>query len=151
MLKALFSPSTTTRFRRLASSASAVTTILLCNLGVAFSSDENGLLDPGVHSPESGRAKGLAYLDLPMELRARFGTMYTEEFYLSDELAKPYVASTGPSFRTDHSLESRIALTRSISDKIEIGIVWGARSPLSDINLFNFERQTVRAIVRIVP
>ena len=151
MLMAPVSTSTF-RFRRLAASVSAVAAMLLCNPGVAFSFNEYDMLDPNVRSLESGRVRGLAaYIDLPMHFRARLNTSYTNGFYVSDELAKPYVTAVGPDFRNDHSLESRIALTRSISDKIEIGIVWGARSPLPNIDLFNFERQTVRAMVRIVP
>lgn len=150
MWKAIVSPSTF-RLRRVATSAWAVAAILLCNLDVAFSSDENDSLDPSVRSMKTGPAKGRAYLDLPMRLRARFGTSYTDPIFVSDPLAEPYAAGVGPDIGNDHALTSRIALTHSISDKIEIGIVWGTRNPLTKFNFFDFEGQTVGALIRIVP
>jgi len=151
MWKAIVSPSTF-RLRRVATSAWAVAAILLCNPDVAFSSDENDSLGPSVRSiMKTGPAKGRAYLDLPMRLRARFGTSYTDPIFVSDPLAKPYAAGVGPDIGNDHALTSRIALTHSISDKIEIGIVWGTRNPLTKFNFFDFEGQTVGALIRIVP
>ncbi len=99
-----------------------------------------------------GPAKGRAYLDLPMRLRARFGTSYTDPIFVSDPLAEPYAAGVGPDIGNDDAFGSRIALiTHSISDKIEIGIVWGTQNPLTKFNFFDFERQTVGALIRIVP
>jgi hypothetical protein len=86
-----------------------------------------------------------------MRFRARFEASYTDELYVSDELAGPCLSNVGPSIRNDHSLESRVALIRSVSDRIEVGIVWGARRPLMNLNLLDFERQTVGAIIRIAP
>ena len=57
-------PCLTPGFRRIPTLVSAIATILLCNLGVAFSSDENDLLDSSGSSPEIGRATGLAHIDL---------------------------------------------------------------------------------------
>jgi hypothetical protein len=99
---------------------------------------------------ETGRTTGLAYIDLPMLVRASFDSKFTDRLYASDELAKSYVASFGPNLRNDHSLESRISLTRSISDTIEVGIVWGGRSRLTTIDVFDFERQTIGAMLRFV-
>jgi len=149
MLKATF-PSMAFGFRRPAALVCAVTAILFADFGVAFSSDENNLLGRSVDSVKIGRATGLAYVDLPILVRASFASTLTDGLYLSDELAKPYVANFKPNLRSDHSLENRISLTRSISDKLEIGIVWGARSRLTKINFLDFERQTIGAMLRFV-
>jgi hypothetical protein len=37
-----------------------------------------------------------------------------------------------------------------ISDELEIGIVRGARSRLTEINFFDFERQAIGAMLRFV-
>ena len=97
------------------------------------------------------RAKGIAFFDLPLQIRAHFDTTYTYHFYQSDELAMPFLDPAGPRIREVMSLESRLTLARSLTDHIEVGIVWGARSPISQIDLFDFERQTVGAMIRIVP
>ena len=142
-------------FRSAALASLAV--ILIIGAPTAFSSDEVDMADVAdvaddrQLSPRSGRATGLAYIDLPMDFRARFDATYTNHVYLSDRLARPYTASFGPNLHSDYSLESSIALTRSISDRIEIGIMWGGRSPIANVALFDFDRQSVRAMVRIVP
>jgi hypothetical protein len=112
--------------------------------------DENAVHDPGGRPPASRPATGRAILDLPMQWRARFETTYTDQLYVSDRLAKPYVVPAGAGLRRDHSLESQIFLARPISDTIEMGVAWGVRSPLSALKFFDFERQTFRAMVRIV-
>ena len=127
-----------------AAAGAAIVAILFCSPLLAFSSDENDLRDP--KDDEGG-----TYLELPMDLRAHFEATYSDEFYISDELARPYVGAVGPRIRNDHSLESTVALMRSISDRIEIGIVWGARRPLMNLNLLDFERQTVGAMIRLTP
>lgn len=143
------------RLQRFANSVSVlaiVSAFLFCSTpDNAFSSGENELLDSSVRPIAIGRAGGLVYVDLPMRLRARFDTKYTGQIYTNDTLAKPYAVGVGPSVRGDHSLENRVALTRSISDRIEIGIVCGARSPLGILNFFELDRVTVGAMVRIVP
>ena len=138
-------------FRRLAALASTIAAILLCGPLVAFSSEQNEVSDRSNDSLESRRAKKNAYIDLPMRVRVRFEASYTDALYVSDELASPYVSDVGPSVWNDHSLESRVALIRSISDRIEVGIIWGARRPLMNLNLLDFERQSIGAMIRIAP
>lgn len=149
---------------RIPSDAPAVLAVILfLGAPTAFSSNEidmtdmTDMTDVAVFaddrqpSPKSGRATGLAYIDLPMDFRARFDATYTNHLYVSDRLARPYTANFGPNLHSDYSLESSIALTRSISDRIEIGITWGGRSPIANVGLFDFDRQSVSAMVRIVP
>jgi hypothetical protein len=83
-------------------------------------------------------------------LYGSFDSCYANGLYVSDELAKPYVAAFGPGLRNDHAPQNRVSLTRLISDRIEIGIVWGVRSQLSTIDSFGFERQTIGAMLRFV-
>jgi len=138
-------------FNRLAVLVSTIASILLCGPLAAFSSDENGMDDRNNDSQASVRARRFAYIDLPMRIRARFDATYTDEFYVSDELAKPYISGVGPGIRNDHSLRSRVALVRLVSDRIEVGIAWGSRRPLMNLNLLDFERQTIGAMIRLIP
>jgi hypothetical protein len=137
----------------------ALAVILFLGAPAAFSSNEADktdgadladLADDPQPSPKSGRETGLAYIDLPMDFRARFDATYTNLLYMSDRLARPYTANFGPNPHSDYSLESSIALTRSISNRVEIGIMWGGRSPIANVAVFDFDRQSVRAMVRIV-
>ena len=84
-------------------------------------------------------------------MRARFDASYMKDLYASEVLARPYVESAGPSKQSSGSLASQFSLTGSLSDRIEIGIVWAARSRIGRINLFDFERQTISATIRFVP
>jgi hypothetical protein len=97
------------------------------------------------------RPQGLAFVDLPMRMRARFDASYMNDLYASEVLARPFVGTVGPNIQGSESLASQFALTRSLSKTVEVGIVWGARSRIGRINLFDFERQTVGAMIRIVP
>jgi len=112
----------------------------------AFSSD---LIES--EAPRARRAEGLAFVDLPLNIRARFDVTYSDDLYRSDALARPYATVAGPRIRDDESLESQFALTRSLSENVEIGIVWAARSPVAPIDLFDFHHQTIGAMIRIVP
>ncbi len=128
--------------------------VTLAGLGfadTAFSSDEIEAPNLKAPTPPNRRAEGLAHYDLPMQLRARFDVTYWNDFYASDALARPYVSATGPRIERNQSLESRVALTRAFSDRVEIGIVFGTRSPVGQLDLLDFERQTVGAMIRIVP
>ena len=84
-------------------------------------------------------------------MRARFDATYMKDFYTSEVLARPYLGTAGPSKHDSKSLASQFSLTGSLSDRIEIGVVWAARSRIGGINLFDFERQTIGAMIRIVP
>jgi hypothetical protein len=96
-------------------------------------------------------AEGLAFVDLPMGMRARFDVTYSDDVYRSDVLVRPFTPTTGPRIRDDESLESQFTLTHSLSEKVEIGIVWATHSPVAPVDLFDFHHQTIRAFIRIVP
>ena len=97
------------------------------------------------------RAKGLAYIDLPLSIRARFDASYMHHSYVSDRLASPIVNSVGPGIDSDRSLESRIAFTKPISKGIELEIAWETRNRIASSDLMGFGRQTVGALIRITP
>lgn len=124
---------------------------LIVVAGAAFSSDEIEVQFLEAADRLDRRAEGLAFFDLPLRVRARFEVTLMNDLYASDALARPYATTAGPGFENDESLESQFALTRALSDTVEIGVVWGARSPVGPIDLFDFERQTVGAMIRIVP
>lgn len=97
------------------------------------------------------RAKGLAYLDLPLEIRARFDASYTHHAFDSDHLASPYVNGVGPSIISERSLKSRISFTRPIADGVEIEIAWETRNRIVASDPMGFGRQVVGALIRFTP
>lgn len=115
----------------------------------APSSDAARLAVPAL--AQAWRETGLAYVDLPMRFRARFDSTYSSNRYLSEDLARPFTAQTGPSRDREHSLEHRLAVTRPVIEGIELELAWGGRSELGGVNLLDFNRHTVGAVIRIVP
>ncbi len=103
------------------------------------------------HPPGGLRETGIAYVDLSSRLRARLESNYSEDPTFSDRLARLHVRSNGPGRRSRASIENRISVTRSLSDRIEVGVVWGMRSSLTDVALFDIDRHTFEAMIRIVP
>ncbi len=95
------------------------------------------------------RSKGIAHIELPLGFRARFDATATRNLYHSEDLAESFIAG-GPQLRYRRSLESRISLSRALAQNVEFEIAWGARSPIENVDLLNFQRQTVGALLRIV-
>ena len=73
---------------------------------------------------EDWRASGLAYVELPLRIRASFDASYRQHGTLSDRLASPLVNDVGPGIISDETLESRISFTRPITERIEIEVAW---------------------------
>lgn len=122
-------------------------------------SAENGRA-PGEGSPalalealedRGWRQKGLAYIDLPLGIRARVEARYTRHLYSSDILSQRHLADAGPEILGDRTLESRIALTRAIGDGVELEIAWESRNNLEVNDPMAFGRQTIGARIRITP
>jgi hypothetical protein len=90
-------------------------------------------------------------IELPFGVRARFNANYTRHLYPSDRLASSFVAHSGPGLLKERSLESRIALSRSLTDNIEVEIAWGARNRVGSNDTMSFQRQTIGALIRITP
>ena len=135
----------------------AVLPLSLLVFGLASAGDaaafEPGRANPSMRGPARAlRATGIAHFDLSDRVRARLESSCSEDPTISDRLIRYHVRSRGPGRRTHASVENRIALTRSLSDRIEIGVVWGMRSSLADVALFDFDidRHTVEAMIRIV-
>jgi hypothetical protein len=97
------------------------------------------------------RQRGLAYIDLPLGIRARFDTAYSRYLYSSDSLAQRYLQDAGPGAQRDRTLESRIALSRPVAPGIELEIAWETRNNLEASDPMGFGRQTVGARIRISP
>ncbi len=143
--------------RRVATSV--VATVLFLALGVpfAFAQDTTTPLElSAVQRIENvadnrWRQRGLAYVDLPLGIRARFDASYSQHLYSSDVLAEPFTGLTGPGLRADDTLESRFALARPIANGIEIEIVWETRNSLETSDPMGFGRQTIGARIRISP
>ena len=97
------------------------------------------------------RERGLAHLDLPLHFRARFDTSYTRHLTGSDRLASPLVGRAGPGLVLDPVLETRVAITRPLADRIEFEIAWETRNELAIGDPMAFGRQIVGAFIRITP
>ena len=107
----------------------------------------NQLLVPN----ENWRASGLAYVDLPLRIRASFDTSYRHHGTLSDRLASPLVNDVGPGIISDETLESRISFTRPVTERIEIEVAWLTSNRLTVGNPMGFGRQIVGAFIRVTP
>ncbi len=97
------------------------------------------------------RERGLAHVDLPLRFRARFDTSYTRHTTGSDRLASPFVGQLGPSLDLNPVLETRVAITRPLADRIELEISWQTRNELTMGDPMAFGRQIVGAFIRITP
>ncbi len=104
-----------------------------------------------VEPDERWRESGLAHVDLPLGIRARFEASYLRHLYSSDLLAQTYIDEFGPGIQRSHSVESRIALSRPIMQGIEFEIAWEVRNSLALSDPMGFGRQTIGARIRISP
>ena len=101
--------------------------------------------------PDHWRERGLAFVDLPLGIRARFDASYSRHLYSSDVLAQSFVADFGPEIVGDRTLESRISLTRALAPGVELEIAWETRNSLAVDDPMGFGRQTIGARIRISP
>lgn len=98
------------------------------------------------------RARGMAFVDLPLGLRARYEAQALHRLGARGELEAPFVELTeGASRRSARLLESRFALTRAVAAHVELELAWSARSPLSMVDLLRVEDQRLAALIRFVP
>jgi len=87
---------------------------------------------------------------LPLSFRIRLDGTYTRNRYASEVLSSLLrTARFGPPLGTPLAVESQVALTHSVGiEGLEIGVAWGSRSRLSDLNGIDFGRQFVGAVIR---
>ena len=97
------------------------------------------------------REKGLAFIDLPFRIRARFDANYSHFRTRPDRLAAPQVDQAGPGLRFDRHIESRVALTLPLREGVEFGVVWETRNRIEAGDPLAFGRQVVGAMIRITP
>lgn len=97
------------------------------------------------------QARGLAFIDFPLGIRARFDASYSRHLYSSDVLSQSFVADFGPEIVGDRTLRSRISLTRALARGVELEIAWETRNSLAVNDPMGFGRQTVGARIRISP
>ncbi|GEM_PF-4181278 len=97
------------------------------------------------------RAQGLAFIDFPFRIRARFDANYSHFRTRPDHLAAPHVAHAGPGLRFDRHIDSRVALTRPLTEGVEFEVVWETRNRIEAGDPMAFGRQVVGAMIRITP
>ncbi|MBK7950405.1 MAG: hypothetical protein IPK00_17040 [Deltaproteobacteria bacterium] len=102
---------------------------------------------------ERWRSRGLAYVDLPFGLRAR----YDAQALLRPSARSPIattlfdVPAAATARRTTRLLESRFAVSRVLGPRVELELSWATRSPLAVVDLMRIEDQRVTAMIRFVP
>ncbi len=97
------------------------------------------------------RAKGLAFIDLPLQIRARFDASFNRFRTRPDDLAAPIVSAVGPGLRFDRHIQSRVALTRPLARGVELEVVWETRNRIESGDPMAFGRQLVGAMIRFTP
>jgi hypothetical protein len=103
-------------------------------------------------SDDRWRARGVAFVELPMGLRARYEAQALHRLTPHPELTTPFAElSAGATRRSARLIESRIALSRAVAPHLELELAWTARSPLSMVDLLRIEDQRVAAMIRFVP
>lgn len=139
---------------RIPSVAFAVVLVMLALLSTAttaFALDAPDLLDE-IHARNTQwRESALGEMTLPLGFQAHFGAQYTWHLYRSDRLAQPFVAEAGPGLLKERALESRFALSRVLTDKIEFEIAWQTRSRIESDDPMSFQSHSVGALIRITP
>ena len=126
-----------------------VTGCLVAPTALADSADLTRVLETTPN--RDWRPQGLAYVDLPFRIRARFESSYQPYSTVSDLLAAPFVTSTGPQLVRQHLIETRIALTRPLSERVELEITWHARNRIARGEAMRFRRHVVGAMIRFTP
>lgn len=110
--------------------------------------------DPAVarQSDDRWRARGMAFFDLPLGLRARYEAHALHRLALRQDHATPLLElPDGASRRSAQLLESRFAVSRVLAPHLELELAWAARSPLSMVDLLRIEDQRLAAMIRFVP
>lgn len=97
------------------------------------------------------RARGVAFIDLPLGLRARYDARALHRLS-ADDLAAAFTGiPIGIAPHGTRLLESRFALSRVLAPRVELELSWAARSPLTMVDLLRIEDQRVAAMIRFVP
>ncbi len=98
------------------------------------------------------RARGVAFIDLPFGLRARYEAQALDRLTPRHDLTTPFAElPAGASRRGARLIESRFALSRALAPHLELELAWSARSPLSMVDLLRIEDQRLAAMIRFVP
>lgn len=102
---------------------------------------------------ERWRSRGLAFVDLPFGLRARYDAQAllrpSARSAIETSLFDAPAAETAR--RTTRLLESRFTVSRAVAPRIELELSWASRSPLAVVDLLRIEDQRVTAMIRFVP
>ncbi len=139
---------------RAAAARTAPILALCLVVGLAVPSAAEPSIAPEARSEASDawRARGLAYLDLPLRFRVRFDASYTRHAYASDDLVFAHLRAAGrggPGRQLDRSLISRLALARPILERIELEIAFASHNRLATRGPMDLERHTIGALIRV--
>jgi hypothetical protein len=117
----------------------------------ALASDPRDAAD--LHSADTRwRARGVAFIDLPFGLRARYEAQALHRLDPRHDLSAPFAEyPAGAVPRGARLIEGRFALSRTVAPHLELELAWTACSPLSIVDLLRVEDQRVAAMIRFVP
>lgn len=98
------------------------------------------------------RARGLAFFDLPLGLRARYEARALHPSGLRQDGSAVFAEHLdAENRRVTRLLESRFALTHVMAPHVELEFAWSTRSPLSMVDLIRIQDQRVAAMIRFTP
>jgi len=100
---------------------------------------------------EDWRPVGLAHIDLPLRVRARFDARDGQWASRAAQLAAPHAIATGPGLANRRAIESRIALSRPLLGRLEFEISWRTQNRLSSESPMGFGDHVVGALLRFTP
>lgn len=104
-----------------------------------------------LEAAERWRAGGVAFLELPWGLRARYEAQALLAMPSGDDwIATLFEPPSAAPQRRHRVLESRVALSRVVAPRVEIELTWATRNPLSMVDLIRIEDQRVAAMIRFV-
>jgi len=97
---------------------------------------------------DSWRARALARFELPFDLRMRVETSYTYDRFHNDNFSHAIATLGGIRKREDDILRGRLALSRAIVDHVRLEVYWRGTRRLSNVDLFDYDKQVVGAVLR---
>ena len=108
----------------------------------------------GDYDYDSWRIRGIAMLPLPFGLRAQIDGAYNHDRYHNDNFSYLLqklgegVAAIDPRKRRDDVLSGRIGLSRAIVDHVRFEIYWRGTRRISNVDVFDYDKQVVGAVMR---
>jgi tetratricopeptide (TPR) repeat protein len=104
----------------------------------------------GDYDYDSWRARGIATLALPFQIRAQVNAAYSHDRYHNDNFT--YLLQTigagEPRKRRDDILSGRIGLSRAVIEHVRFEVYWRGARQISNVDAFDYDKQIIGALMR---